>query len=391
MLPINSFDVYRIFARLMKHLLLLSLFFLLQRAWAQEDTLADQPVPIIEKLFNTADHMLDWVSGERWTVIPAVTYSPETRLGLGIRAIRIFRPEEGSINRPSTLPITFLYTLNKQMIFSTSLDLWTNENLDHLSAKVELSDYPFEFYGVGNDQVGKQAERYASKMVHAVVAYQKRLGKRFYIGPQYELKWEDLYRKTKGGLLDAGQVLGSNGQRISGLGLGFSYDTRNNIFQPDQGAYHQAQVISYQSFLGSQFTFTKYLLDFRKYILTYKKQVLAVQARYSFVTGSPPFQEAAFVGGSDIMRGYFEGRYRDRHALVYQAEYRVPVHRKLGVVFFGSVGQVGDRVSSLSLGSFKYGGGLGFRYRLTDDGLNLRLDLAYGDQASLYFGLNEVL
>jgi hypothetical protein len=378
----------------MKRLLIPSLFFLLHAAYAQEEVAEDtvvQPVPVIEKLFNTADHLVDWLSGDRWTVIPAVTYSPETRLGLGIRAIRIFRPTEGSVNRPSTLPVTFLYTLNKQLIFSTELDLWANENLDHLSARVELSDFPFEFYGIGNNLTGTQAEHYASRKIHVVATYQKRLGIRFYIGPRYEFKGEEIYQKKTGGLLDVGDLRGSNGQRISGLGLAFSYDTRNNIFQPDQGAYHQARLVSYQPFLGSQFTYSKYVLDFRKYIRVHKRQVLAVQAWYSLVTGGAPFQEVSLIGGSDIMRGYFEGRYRDRNAMVYQAEYRVPVHRKLGVVVFGSAGQVADKVSSFSLNGFKYGGGLGFRYRLTDDGLNIRLDLAYGDQASFYFGLNEVL
>lgn len=370
------------------------LYFFVQVSWAQgnvdPDTI-DRPFPVIEKLFNTADQLLDWVSGESWTFIPAVTYSPETRLGLGVRAIKIFRPEEGSINRPSTLPITFLYTLNKQMVFSSSLDLWINENADHLSARIELSDYPFEFYGIGNDLPGKQGESYASKKAHVLFTYQKRLGQHFYIGPHYEFKLEDIYQKSKGGSLDVGQIPGSDGQRISGPGLAFSYDTRTNIFQPDQGSYHQARLTSYQPFFGSQFSFTKYVLDFRKYIPAYKKQVLAVQAWYSFVSGSAPFQEVSPIGGSDVMRGYFEGRYRDRNAMVYQAEYRVPVYRKLGVVFFGSAGQVAGQLSSFSVKSFKYGGGLGFRYQLTDEGLNLRLDLAYGDQASFYFGLNEVL
>ena len=378
----------------MKRLLLPCLILLFQTALAQEEGSTDtvvQSVPLIERLFDTADDVVDWLSGDRWTFVPAVTYSPETRLGLGMRAIRIFRPAPGSINRPSTLPITFLYTFNKQLIFSTGLDLWIRENTDHLSAELVLSDYPFEFYGIGNNQTGRQEEHYASKKIHAVVAYQKRLGNRFYIGPQYEFKLEDIYQKTSGGLLEVGGVRGSEGQRISGLGLVLNYDTRTNIFQPDQGAYHQAQLLSYQPFLGSQFTFTKYVLDFRKYIPVHDRQVLAVQAWYSLVTGGAPFQEISLIGGSDIMRGYFEGRYRDRHAMVYQAEYRVPVHRKLGVVIFGSAGQVADKVSSFSFGGFKYGGGMGFRYRLTDDGLNVRLDFAYGDQASFYFGLNEVL
>src|SRR5690606_3152218 len=137
----------------MKRLLLPILFFLWHAAYAQEEVAKDtvaQPAPIIEKLVNTADHMVDWLSGDRWTFIPAVTYSPETRLGLGVRAIRIFRPAEGSINRPSTLPVTFLYTLNKQVMLSAAVDLWQKENKNHLSARVEFSDYPFKFYGMGN-------------------------------------------------------------------------------------------------------------------------------------------------------------------------------------------------------------------------------------------------
>lgn len=186
-------------------------------------------------------------------------------------------------------------------------------------------------------------------------------------------------------------MLGNKGQKISGLGLVLGFDTRDNIFQPNKGSFHQAQIISYRPVLGSEFTFTQYRLDLRRYYPVYKRQILAVQAWYSFTAGHSPFQQVSLIGGSDVMRGYFEGKYRDRNAMVYQAEYRIPVYRKLGLVCFASAGQVADTIPSFSFKKFRYGGGLGFRYQLTDDGLNLRLDLAYGDQSSFYFGLNEVL
>lgn len=377
----------------MKSLLCLPFCLLAHVAWAQDrptqDTVA--ATPIIEKLFNTADRAIDLVSGENWAFIPAVTYSPETRLGLGVRAIRIFRPEKGSINHPSTLPVTFLYTLNKQVMLSAAVDLWQKENKNHLSARVEFSDYPFKFYGMGNHRQDKLEENYASKKAHAWLTYQKRLGQNIYIGPRYEYKWEDIYRCDEGGLLDSGKLRGSQGQSISGVGVALSFDSRNNIFQPDRGAFHQVQVMSFQPFLGSQYTFTRTVMDFRKYVAVHKQQVLALQAWYSLVTGDPPFQEVSLIGGSDIMRGHFEGKYRDRHAMVYQAEYRMPVYRKLRLVLFASAGQVAPKVSAYAFGRFKYGGGIGFRYRLTEEGLNIRLDIAYGAQKAFYFGLNEVL
>lgn len=91
------------------------------------------------------------------------------------------------------------------------------------------------------------------------------------------------------------------------------------------------------------------------------------------------------------MRGFFEGKYRDLHAMVYQTEYRLPVYRNLGLVVFGSAGQVAPTVKRFSTQRFRYGGGVGFRYKLNDEGLNIRLDIGIGDQRALYFGLNEVI
>lgn len=91
------------------------------------------------------------------------------------------------------------------------------------------------------------------------------------------------------------------------------------------------------------------------------------------------------------MRGFFEGKYRDRHAAVFQTEYRISVYRNLGLVLFGSLGQVSPTIEGFRPSAFKAGGGMGIRYRLNDEGLNLRFDLGFGDQTAYYFGLNEVM
>lgn len=375
----------------MKILLTLFLICIIQHTWAQEEVKETTKTPgLIEKTFDVTDHLLDALSGKSWTFIPALTYSPETSLGLGAKAIKIIRSENREDNRPSTLPITLLYTLRKQVIFTSALDLWINENSDHFNARLELSDYPFKYYGIGNEN-SSEAEDYASRFAHVQLSYEKLFKPGLYFGPQYEFKMEDVYEIEADGDLSKTELRGSEGQLISGLGLKISFDTRKNIFQPEQGSFHQAKWISYQPFFGSDFTFNQYQFDLRKYIPVPIGKTLAVQAWYSFTTGNPPFQQLSLIGGSDLMRGFFEGRYRDRHAMVYQAEYRIPVYRKLGVVLFSSAGQVADTLPSFSFGGFKYGGGVGFRYQLTDDGLNLRLDLGYGEKFALYFGLNEAL
>lgn len=347
----------------------------------------------VEKLFGLADRTVDLFSTDQWTFIPALTYSPETSLGIGARAVRIFRTGSDSLsgaNRPSSLPLTFLYTLNHQVILTGELELWMNQNKSFFNGRMEFSDYPFQFSGIGNAVF--EAESYASRYFYVHVYYEKEVARGIYLGPRYEFRTDDLYQKVPGGLLDAGTIPGSNGQRLSGLGLAVTLDRRDAIFQPARGGYHQLSWMKFHSVLGSNFDFTQWVFDFRKYWPMRNDQVFVGQAMVSLTQGEVPFQHLSMMGGSDLMRGYFEGRYRDRHAMVYQAEWRFPVYRNLRMVAFGSAGQIGRNAGDFGLNrNMRLGAGIGFRYRLNEEGLQLRIDLAYGDRPAFYFGLNEVI
>jgi len=377
----------------MKKILIVFAMFLSFGGHAQEFSETDSTgkTGLIEKLFDFADNTINLISGEKWSFIPAVVYSPETSLGIGARAIRVFKHKNtlDSLLRPSTLPITFLYTLNNQTFLTTELDLWANKNREHMNVRLELSNFPFKFYGIGNELDASNEEFYSTRFFYFHVDYKWQISRGLYFGPRYEFRTDNIYKKKPDGILDSDQVAGSDGQRISGLGLVLNHDTRDNIFQPLSGWYNQFSWMTFQPFLGSNFTFNQYRLDFRKYLSLHKKQVLALQSWWSFTAGKPPFQHVSLIGGSQLMRGYFEGRYRDNHAMVHQAEYRVPIYRNFGMVFFGSAGQVSHQINSFGWDRFRYGGGLGFRYRLNEEGINIRLDLAFGDQKAFYFGLNE--
>lgn len=354
--------------------------------------ITDEPkVGNIEGLFESADNVINYISRDSWTFIPAVTYSPETSLGLGIRALKLFRPAnaQDSLTRPSSLPITLLYTLNRQAIINGELSLWIKENRAYLNTRFELSDYPFRFYGIGNTP--QTDEVYATRYAYFHINYKKRIAPSLYVGPRYEFRTDEIYEKLEQGLLASGQIAGSNGQFLSGLGLVLSYDTRDNIFQPRQGVFHQLSSMTFQPYFGSNFKFSQYQLDVRKYLEVRPRHILVGQAWVSFTAGNPPFQHISLIGGSERMRGYFEGKYRDLHAMVYQNEYRLPIYRKLGLVVFGSAGQVASTINGFSLQRFRYGAGIGFRYKLNDEGLNIRLDIGVGNQRAFYFGLNEVI
>lgn len=347
----------------------------------------------MEKLFDFGDLVVDKLSGDKWTVIPAVIYSPETSLGFGARAIRVFRHKNkaDSLLRPSSLPITFLYTLNNQAILTTELDLWADQNKSYFNGRLELSRFPFKYFGIGNEAQLEEGEVYTTRYAYLHLFYQRKIAKGIYFGPRYEFRLDNITDRVAGGLLESSKVPGYDGQRLSGLGLILQHDTRDILFQPTRGWYNRLQWMVFSQTLGSQYDFQHVVGDVRRYISVGKSQVIALQAWSSFTWGTPTFQHLSLIGGSDVMRGFFEGKFRDRHALVFQGEYRLPIYRNLGMVFFGHTGQVAPEIRKFGWQRFRYGAGVGFRYRINSDGLNIRLDFAIGDQKAFYFGLNEVI
>ena len=133
-------------------------------------------------------------------------------------------------------------------------------------------------------------------------------------------------------------------------------------------------------------------MDARKYF-SFNKKVLALQGYYSGNFGDEiPIRSIATLGGSNRMRGYYEGRYRDKQVFVFQSEVRLPVYKRFGAVVFGSLGDVGKTINDFSLSDLKYsyGGGLRFAVNKTEK-LNIRIDygIAGNGSSGLYFQLGE--
>jgi hypothetical protein len=88
-----------------------------------------------------------------------------------------------------------------------------------------------------------------------------------------------------------------------------------------------------------------------------------------------PFFLMPELGGSRLLRGYSNYRFRDRHALLLAAEYRWYVQEYVDGVLFYEAGKVASRREDLDLDGLKnsYGGGLNFH---TPGSTVLRLQLA---------------
>jgi Omp85 superfamily domain len=75
-----------------------------------------------------------------------------------------------------------------------------------------------------------------------------------------------------------------------------------------------------------------------------------------------PFFMLPALGGGSTLRGFASWRFRDRHSLLLQAEWRVLVNRFLDVAVFTDAGKVTARRGDLDLDGLKSDYGLGFRF-----------------------------
>ncbi len=120
-------------------------------------------------------------------------------------------------------------------------------------------------------------------------------------------------------------------------------------------------------------------LEYRYFIPFHqKKTILGFQAIFKQGFGEIPFRLLPMLGGADMLRGSYAGRFRDQMTLGIQAECRATVYKRFGMGLFAGFGNMGD---NLFEAEFKPKGsiGLGLRYRLRkNENVNLRIDYARG-------------
>lgn len=314
-------------------------------------------------------------------VIPTVSYSPETSLALGAGGNINYRfGNDKESARPSTLWASGEYTFHNQYEFSLKPEFYLMHNSFVLTAFIQQKRFPQTFYGVGNSlPISSSGESYTPESTKIQLGVRKRFWKALYIGVQYEAENTANKDVVSGGLLETSGLTGLNGGLVSGFGLTVVWDDRDNIFFPSRGKYIIFSTNTYSKLVGSDYTFSNFNLDVRAYYPAFHDQVVAIQFFYNGLTGTVPFYRLAMLGGGSIMRGYYTGLYRDKNLMAFQAEYRMPLTNRFGVVGFASVGKVADRISDLNLTDLKLSGGAGLRYKFdVQEKANIRLDFAWG-------------
>jgi hypothetical protein len=325
----------------------------------------------------------------RFYGFPVLYYTPETRFSIGAAGIYAFRFKKDSSNaRPSRINFGLAVTQNRQLLVYLPFQLFPQNGRFTIYGEAGWYRYNYFFFGVGNSQPQDYSERYAVDYPRFRFNALRKLKKGFYAGLRYWYEDWKLSDLDPAGQLAQGTVPGSNSGTVSGPGFVINYDTRDNIFYPQRGMLIESAVQFFDKNSGSDFTFTRTLIDAAVYVKSGKTSVLAVNGIADFNSGTPPFYLMALMGGTKRMRGFYEGRFRDNNLLLLQTEWRQHIWKRLGAVAFGGAGIVADKATHLRVADTRFTYGLGLRFTLDKkEHINIRLDYGRGTYNSSGFYL----
>ena len=335
--------------------------------------------------------------GSSFIPLPVVFYQPETGVGFGVTGVYLFQlggaTDSAARRLPSTIAAVGIFTTKSQIIAAVQTELYPASGRYRYIGELSFSKFPTKLWGIGNDTPEELEEDYTPVSFSVAFEAQRRLRRGWYAGVTTQFAYRELKEVQDGGLIDSDSIPGTEDGRIIGAGLLLLRDTRESTWYPRSSSFHQIRAMLFDGVFGSEYDYFSLTVDLRKYAPVFTDHVVALRATGVGISGDPPFDLLPQLGGDALLRGYYQGRFRDKDLLAFQAEYRAPVWWKLGAVAFVSAGQVAPELSSLRFDAFHPAAGFGFRFLIQEEeGVQIRADFAWGfdvESSGFYINIGE--
>ncbi|MEG1864736.1 MAG: hypothetical protein RRY33_01625 [Alistipes sp.] len=353
-----------------------------------------------------------------WSIAPGPNYSSDVGFGIGFLLAGIYRIDRtDSVTNPSNISIYGNVTTEKFVLLRFSGDNIFNHNRQRLSYSGAFVYFPGAFYGLGYE-AGKAGyvQGLTTTMGIWRLSYCTSLIGRFYVGVSggidytaadykdshmveyfdkidngaeeqptgevgelYDLYKQGRYNPSKQDPFS--EYVRTSGDRANAfnahVGVFLQYDSRDLTFNATKGIFLKTEARWYPKWLGNtNRNFGRFTATFDFYQRLWKGGVLAYDLYADFTAGTPSWHMYAKLGGTDRMRGYYEGRYRDKRLAETQIELRQRIYRRHGIVGWVGAGQVWG-TEAFRWQNTLYTFGCGYRFEFKK-GMNIRLDYGWG-------------
>ena len=316
-------------------------------------------------------------------------YSTDTKLGFAIVASGLYRTSlTDSLQIPSNVSIyTDVSTVGFYKFGLYGTHIFTGDK-QRINYSTSFFSFPSYFWGIGYNMSDDNSNK--SKMKRWQYKLQANWlfspVENLFIGPAIAVNFVTARDVERAQLL--------NGQRRNtvNFGAGFTmlYDTRDNLTAPHRGLRLELSQIVRPKFIGNYYSFSTTDLHTSGYLPIWRGALLAADFQTLLNFGNPSWGMMALLGNSDIMRGYYEGRYRDKHKMETQLEIRQHIWRRNGIVIWAGAGTVFNKFSAIRMKHILPNYGLGYRWEFKKN-VNIRLDYGFGKagQGGFIFNINE--
>ena len=324
-------------------------------------------------------------------IFPTVSYAPETQWDFGLNTLYVYFANDRIENRLSEINVYTFYTQEEQYGLWADHTIYTDHNEWFLYGKARFQYFPMNFFGVGLDATPDVKAVIDSDLIWVRERILKKWKGSLYWGVELDFRsTQNIVVRPQGSTSLTPLPFGIDGGVQTGIGLGLIYDSCYNAMNVRDGVLAELGFLNYSSAL-STYPMSVLFFDNRWFFPTTHTQVLALQIQGEFAFGEIPFNQLPTIGGANLMRGYYVGRYRDKRAMAAQVEYRwLPFTSgwRLGGAVFAALGTVS---SSWAVERALWSAGLGLRYLLfPQKDIFSRFDYAFTEEGTgAYFYIGE--
>ncbi|MBB1200276.1 hypothetical protein EGM70_08215 [Enterobacteriaceae bacterium 89] len=370
--------------------LTIALLGLLSVGWAQSAAALDEK-SIDEFLGKLgADNQYDPSKGVDWSVLPGPFYTPELKLGLGTAVAGIYRmdPNDKTTQNSSISFTGFVSTSGALGLGLHNYTFFTDDRW-RLFVDGSIAKVPTKFWGVGYDAAQGDSQKYNDNSIQVHPQLLRQMADNLYLGVGWDFSAmnanvEDSHPGDK-----FSQYTSNTNPLSSGATVSLNYDTRDAITRPQKGQYISVEYSYFDPSLGSDTHFTATKLQYNYYHPIDDKRVLAFDLWGRFTHGDVPWDRLSLAGDDNRLRGYYQGRYRDKDVVSGQIEYRQKLNWRHGYVLWAGAGALGSSPGDLSKHPLLPTVGAGYRFEVKP-AMNIRLDLGVGrESAGFYFQVAE--
>ncbi len=348
---------------------------------------------VILKYINKIINDTNDLSAPKFMNYPTLAFSPETNWEIGISSLYIYSAKRDLKNRLSELKAFTFYTLEKQYGIWLDHAIYTDKNAWFLFGRARYQSFPLMYHGIGSKSTLEPIARIDGNFTYFKERILREVSPNFYSGIEFDIQVMNgvSYKNIINNFL---KPEGGNGSTNIGLGWGLVYNNIHNVLNPRKGIFSEWAFLNYSDKIGSDYNLTTFLSDNRFYIPIRKNNVLAFQFLGQFTNGNPPFNLLSLMGGESLMRGYYLGRYRDKHMIASQIEYRIlpfSFAKRWGASMFFAAGEVFSSLDKFEIKNLLPTAGAGLRFLLfPEKDIYTRIDFALTQEGSgVYFFIGE--